>query len=125
MGTNYYTTKRGSSAPVLHVGKSSGGWCFSLHVIPEDGIKTWEDWKAYLKRRKIVNEYGDKISLKELINIVEDRGWEAPLPNDPEFYKKNYAERGPNNLLRHDLASCEHCIGHGEGTWDYITGIFC
>ena len=41
MGTNYYLHKKppceacGHEPAPLHIGKSSGGWCFSLHVIPE------------------------------------------------------------------------------------------
>jgi hypothetical protein len=55
MGTNYYSVRRGveeldsdafwalrdeDSDDCLHIGKSSLGWCFSLHVIPERGINT-------------------------------------------------------------------------------------
>ena len=42
MGTNYYLHRprtnecehcgRADEAPPLHIGKSSSGWCFSLHV---------------------------------------------------------------------------------------------
>ena len=35
----------------------------------------------------------------------------------------NYAEPGPNGLVRAKINGV-HCIGHGEGTWDYITGEF-
>ena len=42
MGTNYYFEDSsevceccGRGAESLHIGKSSGGWCFSLHVMPE------------------------------------------------------------------------------------------
>lgn len=28
-----------------------------------------------------------------------------------------------NNLLRHQILK-GHCIGHSEGTWDYIVGEF-
>jgi len=48
MGTNYYLVKnerppcpcceRTYVQERLHIGKSSGGWCFALHVIPEMGM---------------------------------------------------------------------------------------
>jgi hypothetical protein len=39
-----------------------------------------------------------------------------------EKLESNHAERGPNNLLRHQIG--EGCIGHGAGTWDLIEGGF-
>lgn len=50
MGTNYYLHTKpdceccGRGFEPLHIGKSSGGWCFSLHVMPEDNINTLDDW---------------------------------------------------------------------------------
>jgi len=51
MGTNYYLYPAspckacGRSYEAKHIGKSSAGWCFLLHVIPEEGINDLEDWK--------------------------------------------------------------------------------
>jgi hypothetical protein len=40
MSTNYYLHEYVSTDPkILHIGKSSGGWCFSLHVV-EEGVHT-------------------------------------------------------------------------------------
>ena len=132
MGTNYYLVK-GEHAPeghfehplngflkhgtgrppMIHVGKSSGGWCFSLHVYPEHGIKTLSDWKAFaptllLEGWRVEDEYGEQHTLDELWLVVERVGWAR---NDGE------------PLLRHDIAY-GHCVGHGEGFYDYITGEF-
>ena len=53
MGTNYYLYEGSEACPTckrpfepLHIGKSSAGWCFSLHVIPEEGINTLDDWRT-------------------------------------------------------------------------------
>lgn len=54
MGTNYYAEYQppcptcGRQDPPLHIGKSSAGWCFSLHVIPELGLNDWPEWEAWL-----------------------------------------------------------------------------
>lgn len=136
MGTNYYL-QHGvcecckKPARERHIGKSSGGWCFSLHVYPEDNINTLDDWKKLLaeKDAKIINEYGDLISYEDMIDEITNRNWN-PRESKPydyssweEFHRKNYSFDGPNNLLRHQILK-GHCIGHGEGTWDYIIGEF-
>lgn len=151
MGTNYYLTKKCSSCnheERLHIGKSSSGWCFSLHVYPFGGdkysefkkingnvitIESLEDWKTWFGKSdwKILNEYGTEISSEEMIEIVTKRSrTERKELSDyyysswSDFYEKNQAEPGPNNLLRSRIDN-SHCIGHGEGTWDLIIGEFC
>ena len=133
MGTNYYAVKGewlpevsdwghplygliqdGSGRPALiHIGKSSGGWCFSLHVMPEQGISNLADWRALVERLladgwRIEDEYRDSVTLEELWNIVERKGWNAD---------------GQRPLKRHDVDD-RHCIGHGEGLYDYVVGDF-
>ncbi|MCK5281841.1 MAG: hypothetical protein KAK00_00365 [Nanoarchaeota archaeon] len=67
MGTNYYTkTDEGEE---LHIGKSSFGWTFSFHATDE--IRSYEHWLKYLKDRKIYDEYGKDISLKDFNKLVE------------------------------------------------------
>lgn len=48
MGTNYYYYQDvcphcGKPDKKLHIGKSSGGWYFSLHIIPEEKIFNLKD----------------------------------------------------------------------------------
>ena len=141
MGTNYYSVKRGldyekpesfwdlrGTEDFIHIGKSSAGWCFSLHVVPELGINTLEDWIGMFidPDRIIIDEYRETVSFLDMIRIITHRsrpqsnGWEATM------LERNHAEPGPNNLVRHRI---EHdrkhgCVAHGEGTWDLITGEF-
>jgi len=132
MGTNYYVEYDvcphcGRGEDEKHIGKSSAGWCFSLHVYPDEGINTLEDWEAILKDTVIKNEYGDRVPYEEMLAIIVDRhgGGKYPNPfyNSKEaFNRENHAVDGPNNLSRHRIE--RHCIGHGEGTWDYIIGDF-
>lgn len=126
MGMNYYLQKyhfgdTPNPHPKLHIGKSSPGWCFQLHVIPEEGLNDWEDWHDYIRRsydHQIVNEEGRDISTAELWYIVTQRR----AKQRPTNVSWHLAELGPNNLLR----SREEgpCIGHGSGTWDLISGEF-
>ena len=144
MGTNYYLMKGicpscQRAHEELHIGKSSGGWCFSLHVMPEEGIRDLPDWLQLFNEdgAKIRNEYGEDISVEEMIEEITKRkgntNFDEPrvsyvsftgLYEDwKEFHARNHSEPGPNGLLRHKILE-GHCIGHGEGTWDLILGEF-
>ncbi|MCR9093422.1 MAG: hypothetical protein NXI30_04340 [bacterium] len=116
MGTNYYWRPK-SEEPCetcghvefqddLHIGKSSGGWCFSLHVIPEEEIHNLDDWRERwaLEGSTIVNEYGTIVAPEEMDVIVTERSWGGKPPH------------------RHMIDN--HCIAHGEGTWDLCVGEF-
>ena len=106
MGCNYYVeTKKCEccgSNDTLHIGKSSAGWAFSLHVIAEKNLNNFDDWKGFLKGKEILDEYGKIVSYDEMIEIITNR--------DDDF-------------KRHPIDS--FCIRHGEGTYDYIVGDFC
>ena len=82
MGTNYYLSTGTKEKVIcnygceheieenLHIGKSSFGWYFSLHVIPEKNLNELEDWKKILKDGVITNEYGENISYETIIEII-------------------------------------------------------
>ena len=109
MGMNYYLEEKspceccGREYPSLHIGKSSAGWVFSLHVIPGE-IESLDHWKERWSKEgvRIINEYGNAITPDEMLLVITNRSH-------------------PRGLLRHDGS---HVLGHGEGTWDYITGEF-
>lgn len=147
MGTNYYLHIPEKNCPmcghnestVLHIGKSSGGWCFALHIIPERGLKNLNDWRDLWEQHGIVkDEYGNHVSAEKLERIITERTWGPkdgqegqtewrllhPKP-DESFLAANYAERGPRGLVRAKIDGV-HCVGHADnaGTWDYIQGEF-
>lgn len=101
MGTNYYLSKAGdeSHCPTcvchskgLHIGKSSAGWAFALHVIPERGLYSLDDWKKLLEAPDAVirSEYDCVVTLDMLLQTITDRVW-------------------PNGLLRHRIGN--GCVG--------------
>jgi hypothetical protein len=141
MGTNYYYFDKLPSHcdkidEAIHIGKSSYGWCFSLHVSPEDGIIDLLDWKKLFQIEDsfIQDEYGRKIHIKEMESIISERisdmawdvrVWDIPpilYKSEAEFHRINKSMRGPNNLARRIIDS--RCIKHGEGTWDCMVGDF-
>ena len=135
MGTNYYLHAPKcfhcgkEEEPPLHLGKSSIGWCFGLHVYPEDGINNWQQmWSKidYLTKDhnyEIRDEYGGFVDNGKFFSIVWDRSGKPDKLFDKQWLKDNYAKPGPYGLARHVLLA-GHCIGHGEGPFDYIIGEF-
>ena len=104
MGTNYYLTTKPCECcghnEETHIGKSSAGWAFALHVT--DKIKSLEDWKILFDKfgSVITNEYGETITPTEMINRITKR--------QPQF-------------LRHFGFNL---VSHGEGSWDCLSGDF-
>ena len=141
MGTNYYWIKvqppvcqhcgRSDEVERLHIGKSSAGWCFALHVIPELGIADLPDWEKLWAEpgSAIVDEYDKPVTVDEMRAVImaraRNKDWnEAPYgyPSWERFHQENYSEQGPVGLLRHRLGP--HCVAHGAGTWDCLPGEF-
>ena len=137
MGTNYYLTtpkcdKCGHQEEGKHIGKSSFGWCFSLRVYPEEAnehgngaILDLDGWKTAWSDPKfvIVDEYGTEIHPDDMLTYITNRSWHASNVKDELWYEQNHACPGPNGLVRHKVDG-RFCIGHGDGTWDYIVGEF-
>lgn len=136
MGTNYYFHRNvcphcKRSDEHLHIGKSSAGWCFSLHIYPEDGIRDLDDWLVLFDtpNSEIRDEYGQSITARDMIAQITERKHLHDANRVPlgyaswqQFYKSNYAEPGPNGLTRHVIGF--FCAGHGKGTWDLIARDF-
>jgi len=129
MGTNYYYHEE-SPCPVcgrlnepLHIGKSTGGWCFALHIYPEAGVRDLKGWLRLFrcKGTYILDEYGDRVSRIAMKKIITDRKWKGSTMNRYEL-EHNGAVSGPNGLIR--CAIGHGCVGHGEGTWDLMVGDF-
>lgn len=138
MGTNYYLYTKpacptcGHADEPLHIGKSSAGWCFGLHIDPSNGVNDLDDWERLWMQPGafIRSEYGDDISVTEMRLIIMTRTaperWDkTPLGyHDWEhFHQQNHSELGPFGLLRHRIDGL-HCIGRGAGTWDLLAGEF-
>jgi hypothetical protein len=136
MGTNYYHVKTclccGHEERV-HIGKSSFGWTFALRVfrgvVPDEPmIPDWEVWKAHLRtftNWHVEDEYGDPIDTEDFFKIVEDRkGYtleERPVVLHSPGSRTAILD--PGGLLRRKIDGV-WCVGHGEGSWDYIVGDF-
>jgi len=118
MGTNYNIIINNDVGEELHIGKSSMGWVFSLHVYPERGINTLYDWLPLLldSGNLIQDEYGRNVSGEHILKQITCRGRSGPVDWSVNDWDMNSAEPGPNNLVR---GKANDGRTHGEGTWDY------
>lgn len=130
MGTNYYLSSEpcphcGRRQPVRHIGKSSAGWCFALHVYQDEGIKDLADWDVLFSQEGAVisSDHGVTLTRDQMIAVITERKWERDAYWTTEKYRENCAQRGPNGLTR-SIVDYVLCIGHGEGTWDLCVGDF-
>jgi hypothetical protein len=132
VGTNYYAILEqpcpqcGRGGDRLHIGKSSAGWCFAVHVELDDPDfpHSWEKWWSRLKDGAAViqDEYGRIVAPEKLRSYVEDRHFSGTGWTDRDL-RDNGATRGPNGLARHILDG-SRCVAHGAGTWDCLQGDF-
>lgn len=111
MGTNFYLQEEtcphcGRGDPGFHIGKSSSGWAFALHIIPNAGINGLDDWRVRWNKpgAVITDEYGD---------ILE------PFEMEDRILNRSH----PRGLSRHTIDG-KHCTGHGDGTYDLLMGDF-
>lgn len=137
MGINYYWLPPNPLTRPIHIGKSSAGWCFALHVYmygmpgmtPEElatfPAKNWDEWKELfaVKNSLIRDDYGEVRTAEGLMNVVTCRAWTSRVGTETEqWYRDNHAVAGPFGLSRQAIG--EFCIEHGEGTWDCCVGDF-
>jgi hypothetical protein len=130
MGTNYYYVNEYQKIRT-HIGKSSGGWCFSLHVEEDGNIpENLDEWMELFQICDpdgsyvyIEDEYGSIVHPVTMIRIITCREWKGRDYPDDNTLRLNSAVKGPCGLLRAKIDG-QHCIGHGTGTWDHIVGEF-
>ena len=126
MGTNYYLRynrcEHCGRYDKRHIGKSYPGWCFALHVYPEERINDLPEWEFLWQLGEIYDGYGNKVDPVEMKRIITERTWKGS-DLDESWFKKNDAEPGPNGLARGRIDGIHH-IGHGAGTWDLMVGEF-
>lgn len=121
MGTNYYhRTKICDHCDRYdkhHIGKSSWGWTFSFHgerdVDPTfnvlgEIVASFEDWKIRLKKGKIFDEYGEKISLTDFIEMVEEKITQSK--NHTTYCRENHLDHAEKCWLDKE----GHSFAEGE-----------
>lgn len=142
MGTNYYceTGKKIKKTcdcgfeheipEVLHIGKNSFGWCFTLHGT--DTLKCFRDWLPVLKRaERIYNEYGEEISFDQMCKIILKASPIRSIKENEEFEKfvaeENARSRpyGCSIKIKNGLAyTSDNTLGE-DGNYSVLFGEFC
>ena len=147
MGTNYYLHIKKPDQKVVtpmsfntyHIGKSSYGWAFSLHVDEYEGVNSLQDLKNKIleagENATIQDEYGNIFTLDELLSVILDRSWGNYCASEEEF--KTSKHMFPDDFLtstRHKIYKSmrrhtidgRFCVGWSseEETYDLIKGSF-
>ena len=74
----------------VHLGKRSGGWKFLWNWNNGDYYKTKEELLSFIRKGRVVNEYGELQDTEEFIQMALDWGKESGY--DLESYYKDYPE---------------------------------
>lgn len=119
MGTNYYVATNHCDCcerydEEYHIGKSSGGWAFSFHGYRGERLVSWQAWKAFLKDKIIMDEYGDRIDYDWFVEFIENQ-------KSPHYVNKN-----GNANYQHNVESKKSGWFNPEYDWDDAEGYsFC
>ena len=101
MGTNYYVAKNKCECcnrydTEYHIGKSSMGWAFTFHGYPWNKLRSWKEWKEFLKDQIIMDEYGDQKDYDWFVKMVET--YKSPsFVNDNGRKNLQHNEEGKSN----------------------------
>jgi hypothetical protein len=124
MGMNYYFVE---GEKRLHIGKSSSGWYFLMHIYPH--IPNWDAWQNYIiqhRKGRIVCESGNECSLDQLTEQVEERkGDDADILTLTlmDQMEKEQIEMDPQTHLFRTHSNIY--TQKREGTWEYVNYDFC
>ena len=134
MGTNFYWIDGQNPEEPRHIGKSSAGWVFALHIYPEDGIDDLPDWLRFwdMMEGHIEDEYDRVVPVLDMVSRITDRqhgdgdrDWNKPpygYSSWAKFHGEHHSEPGPCGLLRPRLD--RRHVKHGSGTWVCTIGEF-
>lgn len=90
MGTNYYAEFGNRIYPYkanrIHIGKSSSGWAFALHLDLTKGLGTFLEWRNFYSQPQIIirTDAGETIHPKEMTQIITARDYRN-YKMDPEM----------------------------------------
>ncbi len=115
----YYETLPSYFPTLLHIGKSSYGWHFSLCIYPFLGINNLDDWKNLFDKFVIEDECGETVSKERMLSTILDRKGSTDRDKEyvEEFCRKNSCEPGLNNLFAHKSTGYTH-YERSDGTYD-------
>lgn len=112
MGTNYYAVSEpcrccGRSDGRVHIGKSSYGWKFLFAPFERangESIASFQGWRTYLADKRIVDEYGQTVTLDALVELVESKqagGLCADTATDAQYGSP------PADRFRHEVKDAD------------------
>lgn len=141
VGTNYYLHEKpacpccGHREKPIHIGKSSWGWVFSLHVgqVREDTFDKYgnrqvhcvSSLREWIKKwsepgSEIKDEYGEDVTSEEMLAIIiSSSGYKASDVVKTDDSKFEITEEGLTRF-KVDYENGIYCMGHGDNYSDTL-----
>ena len=104
MGTNYFWFKKKMRENEfcengLHIGKDSWGWVFQFEAHRELNLLSVEDYKNFLKKGYIYDEYDEEVTYEDFWRIVEETKKPMPSGRDKNILSDPQEKPSPLALL--------------------------
>lgn len=87
----------------LHIGKSSAGWAFALRIHPDQEITDLAGWKKKWAKGRILSEYGDVLTVDEMMKAITQRSHPRGLRTVDESGYERFVYPGEQSYFH-----CDH-----------------
>jgi len=81
----------------IHLGKRSGGWKFCWNFHNGKYYNTKEELLKFIRKGRVVNEYGEQIDVEEFIEMSLNWGQPDGMVADKEYFDKTEHHRWMSN----------------------------
>ena len=86
----------------IHLGKRSSGWKFCWNFNDNKYYSNKEELLNFIRKGRVVNEYGEHIDVEEFIEMALDWGQPHGMVADKEYFDKNERLSWFNNESHYD-----------------------
>lgn len=86
----------------IHLGKRSSGWKFCWNFNGNKYYSNKEELLNFIRKGRVVNEYGEQIDVEEFIKMALDWGQPDGMVADKEYFDKNERLSWFNNESHYD-----------------------
>ena len=86
----------------IHLGKRSSGWKFCWNFNDNKYYSNKEELLNFIRKGRVVNEYGEQIDVEEFIEMALDWGQPDGMVTDKEYFDNNERLSWFNNESHYD-----------------------
>lgn len=86
----------------IHLGKRSGGWKFCWNFHNGKYYNTKEELLNFIRKGRVVDEYGEQIDVEEFIEMALDWGQPDGMVADKSYFDEHHRSSWFNNESHYD-----------------------